>query len=52
MKIEMSLIAKNILVKKLCKNETEAYKFERDMPAKHGLLFSGLPYVIGKKFIY
>lgn len=51
MKIEMILIAKGLKVIKVCKSEKEVFLFERDMPAKHGLLYSKKPYVIGKKYI-
>jgi len=51
MKIEMSLISEGIKVKKLCKSEKECYVFERDMPAKYNLLFSKIPYLIGKKYL-
>lgn len=44
----MTLISKGIKVSKICKTEREVYVFERDMPAKHGLLFSKIPYMIGK----
>lgn len=47
----MSLIAKDIKVQKTCNTEKEAFIFERDMPAKHNLLYSGKPYAIGKKYI-
>lgn len=49
--IEMSLIAKGVNIKKHCNNEFEVYMFERDMPAKNGLLFSKKPYLIGKKYL-
>jgi hypothetical protein len=51
MQIEMSLIAKGIKVKKVCKSEKECFIFERDMPSKYNLLFSKTPYVIGKRKI-
>jgi len=47
MKIKMTLISKGIKVEKICKTEHECYIFERDMPAKYGLLFSKIPYAIG-----
>jgi hypothetical protein len=49
MKIKMSLISKGIKVEKVCTNQREVFTFERDMPAKYNLLFSGIPYVIGKR---
>lgn len=49
MKIEMSLIAKGINIKKVCTTERQVFNFERDMPAKYNLLFSNTPYIIGKK---
>jgi len=52
MEYEMTLLSKGIKVTKVCKNERECFKFERDMPAKYNLLFSKTPYVIGKKYIY
>ena len=48
MKIKMSLTSKGIKVEKVCTTEREAFIFERDMPAKYNLLFSGKPYVIGR----
>ena len=51
MKVKMTLISKGIKFEKICKNDREIYKFERDIPAKFGLLFSGKPYVIGNKII-
>lgn len=48
----MTLLSKGIKVTKVCKNNSEVYKFERDMPAKYNLLFSKTPYIIGKKYIY
>ena len=50
MKIKMTLIAKGVKIEKIC-NEYEAYIFERDQPAKHGLLFSKTPYAIGKRIL-
>ena len=52
MRYEMTLLSKGIKVTKVCKNNSEVYKFERDMPAKYNLLFSKTPYIIGKKYIY
>ena len=49
MKIKMSLISKGIKVEKVCTTEREVFNFERDMPAKNGLLISGIPYIIGKR---
>jgi hypothetical protein len=49
--IKMTLIAKGIKVEKVCKNEREVYVFERDQPAKNGLLFSGITYTIGKVYL-
>jgi hypothetical protein len=51
---KMTLLSKGIKVEKICKNEREAFIFERDMPVKYNLLFTKVPYVIGKinlKFI-
>lgn len=47
----MTLISKGLKVKKVCKSEKEVFLFERDMPAKYGLLYSKKPYAIGKKYI-
>lgn len=49
--IKMTLISKGIKVEKICKSEIECFKFERDMPAKYNLLFSKIPYVIGKRYL-
>jgi hypothetical protein len=49
--IKMRLISKTVKIEKICKSEKEAYIFERDMPAKHNLLFSKEPYVIGKQYL-
>lgn len=49
--IEMSLISKDINIKKVCTNLWDVYIFERDMPIKHKLQFSGKPYVVGKKYL-
>ena len=49
MKIKMTLIAKGVNVEKVCTSERECFVFERDMPAKYNLLFSKIPYVIGKR---
>lgn len=46
--IKMTLVSKGINIEKICKNEFEVYQFERDMPAKYNLLFSNIPYAIGK----
>ncbi len=46
--IKMTLIAKNLEITKVCKNEIEAFKFERDMPAKYNLLYSKKSYIIGR----
>jgi len=46
--IKMTLISKDIKVEKICTNEHECFLFERDMPAKHGLLFSSKEYIIGR----
>ena len=48
MKIKMTLISKGIREEKICTTEREVFVFERDMPAKHGLLFSKTPYIVGK----
>lgn len=48
MKVKMSLITKGIKIEKVCASEREIRTFERDMPAKYNLLFSKMPYVIGK----
>lgn len=47
--IEMSLKAVGVNIKKVCTNLWEVYVFERDMPTKYGLQFSGKPYIVGKK---
>lgn len=44
----MTLISKGIKVEKVCTTKREIYTFNRDMPARYGLLFSGIPYVIGQ----
>lgn len=49
--VEMSLIAKGILVKKICKTAWEVRNFNTNMPAKYNLLFSKLPYAIGTKYL-
>ncbi len=49
--IEMALIAPGIKVKKIVKTEKQATIFERDMPAKHKLLFTKIPYVIVRKYL-
>jgi len=51
MKIEITLISKGIKVSKVCLTKRDIEVFERDMPAKHNLLFSNIPYVIGKKYL-
>jgi hypothetical protein len=51
MKIKMTLISKGIKVEKICNNEKEAFIFERDMPAKYNLLYSKIPYAIGKMYL-
>lgn len=51
MKIKMQLISKGIKVEKVCTSEYEAYIFERDMPAKYNLLFSKIPYAVGKRYL-
>ena len=47
-KVRMSLMAKDVNIVKICTTEWEVYTFYRDMPSKHGLLFSGKPYIIGE----
>lgn len=49
--IKMSLLAKGIKIEKICTNMWEVYVFERDMPCKHGLLFSKTPYIVGKVYL-
>ena len=49
MKIKMTLISKGIKVEKVCTTEREVFTFERDMPARYGLLWSGTPYAVGKR---
>jgi hypothetical protein len=51
MKVKMTLISEGIKVEKVCSTQREIFTFERDMPAKYGLLFSKKPYVIGKTYI-
>ena len=51
MTIKMTLISKGINVSKICKTERECFVFERDMPAKYNLLFTKIPYAVGKTFI-
>ena len=51
MKIKMTLISKGIKVEKICTTEKEAFIFERDMPAKYELLFTKIPYAIGKRYL-
>jgi protein tyrosine/serine phosphatase len=48
MKVKMTLISKGVNIEKVCTTEIEIYTFERDMPAKHNLLFSNKPYLIKK----
>ena len=48
---KMTLISKGLKVEKVVESEYEAFIFERDMPAKYDLLFSGKPYVIGKVYL-
>ena len=47
MRVKMTLISKDIYVKKICTSEIQIKNFVRDMPAKYNLLFSKIPYVIG-----
>ena len=51
MKVKMTLISKEVNIEKICTTESQIYKFKRDMPAKHGLLFSKKPYIIGKVYL-
>lgn len=51
MNTKITLISKLIKVSKLCKNTLEIEKFKRDMPAKHNLLFSDIPYVIQTTYL-
>ena len=46
--IKMKLMSKGVNIEKVCTNLWEVYIFERDMPTKHGLQFSGKPYVVAK----
>jgi len=46
--IKMKLMSKDVNVEKICKNLWEVYTFERDMPTKYGLQFSGKPYIVSK----
>jgi hypothetical protein len=48
MKIKMTLVSKGIKVEKIVTTEKGAYIFERDMPAKYNLLFTNIPYMIGR----
>jgi hypothetical protein len=48
MKVKIALISKGINIEKVCTTEREVHTFERDMPAKHNLLFSNKPYLIKK----
>jgi len=47
---QIELIAKGIKVTKSVTTEKQADIFERDMPAKYNLLFSGKPYMIKRKY--
>jgi hypothetical protein len=49
--IKMKLMSKGINIEKICKNLWEVYTFERDMPTKHGLQFSGKPYIIATIYL-
>ena len=44
-------MAAGIKIEKVCTNLWEVYTFERDMPTKHKLQFSGKPYIIGKVYL-
>jgi hypothetical protein len=48
MKVKMVLLAKGVRVEKVVSTERDAFVFERDMPAKHGLLYSKTPYAVGR----
>jgi hypothetical protein len=48
---KMTLISKGLKIEKICNSEYECFIFERDMPAKYDLLFSGKPYLIGKTYL-
>lgn len=49
--IKMKLISKDVNVEKVCTNLWDVYIFERDMPTKYKLQFSGKPYVVGKIYL-
>lgn len=49
--IKMKLMSKDVNIEKVCKNMWEVYTFERDMPAKHKLLFSKKPYIIATYYL-
>lgn len=50
--IKMKLTSANgVNVEKVCKNMWEVYTFERDMPTKHKLQFSKIPYVIATYYL-
>lgn len=51
MKYKMTLLSKGVKVSKECKNDYEAYIFERDMPAKYNLLFTKTPYIIQRTYL-
>ena len=44
--IKVTVISENVNVSKDCKTEKQAYRFEQDMAAKYGLLFSSIPYYV------
>lgn len=46
--IKMKLMSKDINIEKVCTNLWDVYIFERDIATKHGLQFSGKPYIIAK----
>jgi hypothetical protein len=50
--IKMRLSSANgINVERVCANMWEVYTFERDMPTKHGLQFSKIPYFIATYYL-
>lgn len=49
--IKMKLMATGISVEKICTNLWDVYTFERDMPTKYGLQFSGKPYIVAKYYL-
>jgi len=49
--IKMVLMAKDVNVEKVCTNLWEVYTFERDMPTKYKLQFSGKPYIIATYYL-